>query len=290
MRQNQQETKRRVVSFAHVCRWYRDLRSGVKVKGSVMKKRQAAAQGNDQWTGASGSEMQDRLDRGYDFPLGNLPELPIDLEGRGPRWKFNDGEGDYLHEEFLAGEADFYVDRIPEESKPGIYVHAEVTFSAGINHSTITAYGKWVGAALAAIQAMGHDVALRITCTVTDLYVQESGFQHETAVQVTRFGEKLLARDYAVLFSPGGYRHLLFVAQCIPGEEPVVPVGTEPSDYGKKLVTPNYGLGHCLFNMDWGVEFDPDQRILHFTCSQTGSGGFPEESMDEMLKEVQETF
>jgi hypothetical protein len=169
-------------------------------------------------------------------------------------------------------------------------MHVEVTFSSGISHEQITAYGKWVGSAIAAIQAQGYDIALRITCTVTSLYDEEARFRHETAIQVTRFGEQLLARDYAVLFSPGGYRHLLFVAQCIPGEEPVVPAGVEPSEYGEKLVTPSSGLGHCIYSMDWGVEFDPEERILHVTCSQTTGGEFPEEAMNENLREVQEQF
>lgn len=289
------ETLRRVMPYAKVAQYYRDLISGrLEPRGDTLQESvenwKSANRGsgyNYDFYGAGSDEMLGRLNSGYDFPPGNLPDMPVDLTGTGPRWTFNDSEGDYLHEEFMSGESDYYVERQIAESKPGIYLHVECSFVCDTPHETVSQYGQWVGATVAAIQGSGYDVALRLTSTLDSLYEEEAGKRAEIVVQVTRFGEVLLPRDFAVLFSPGGYRHLIFLAKMIPGEEIIAPAGTDKRS--AELVTPSGGLGTPIMSHGWGVEFDADARILHFTPDSHGSP-FPEEFMSATLREVQEQF
>lgn len=278
---------RRVIPFAALADFYREVTTDRRKIRQSQLRRQVSEWKRGKGTflaDTSADQVNDWLANGYDFEPGSLPEMPVN-DATAPTWRSNDEDGDYLHEEFLAGEADFYMDRVEEQTRPGIYLHVEVAFSGGIPGETVKQYGLWVGRAVAAIQSAGFDVALRITSTVDSLYPHEPG-RHQTAVQVSRFGEVLLPRDYAVLFTGGGYRHLLFAAKMMCGEVPIKPEGFE-GEY-KTLVPAREGLG-MPYRRDWDVSFDAESRILSVSCNSRSSH-FPERAMDDQLREVQAKF
>lgn len=229
------------------------------------------------WSGGTREDVLRMLDQGYDFPAEYAQDFPVSVDGSGPRWRWNDEDGDYEHELFLAGEADYYLDRRLEPGKPGVYVHCELWFTSATTNETLAAYGQWVGAAVRAIQAMGYDVALRVTSTANGIWSGPGlnpSQRHQTAIQVTRFGEQLLARDFSALFTEPGLRHLIFGAMSIPEIE-----------YPKVQTNSSYGT--LIRGQGWGVEWDEDARVLSFTCQSHGAE-FPAEDMTAMLKEATE--
>jgi hypothetical protein len=220
-----------------------------------------------------------KLDEGHDLPdVESPPDVPADtFEGVGRVWRWNDSEGDYEHELWLAGEAECYLDRRLERGRPGLYVHAEVSFGGGTSPKVISEYGQWVGAAIQAIQSAGFDTSLSVTSTVDALF-NDPNLRTSTAIQVNDFGEELVARDYGILFTAAGYRHLIFCAKMIP----------ELRDG----LTGRSGLGICVHGHGWNVDYDPDDRVLTFGCASTGMGtnAFPADEMSAMLADVGEHF
>lgn len=229
-----------------------------------------------EWYGASQDSILTRLAHGYDFPAGiSGTMIPTESTGYGPAWRWNETDGDYEHEVFLGGEPACFHDRRIEQAKPGIEVNVECSFVCDTKAETVTAYGAWVGAAVAAIEAGGYDVALCLTSTVRNLYRQEEGVTNETAIRVSRFGEPVLSRDYAALFAPGGYRHLIFAAKTIPEIE--------------EDLRCSYGLGTVIHGQGWNVSFDDESRTLEIGCSSMGAE-FDAESMTQMLNEISQGF
>lgn len=220
--------------------------------------------------GRTVDEVIHDLRYGREFEAGAYANLPQELEGEGPAWRFNDEDGDYQHDLFLSGEPDFYLDRRQEPAKLGLHIHAEVSFVWSTATSTIQAYGAWVGGALRAIQDRGYDVALAVTCNLKNTIGGERG-RHETIIQVTQFGETLIDKDYAVLFTAEGFRQIMFAALSIPEVRE-----------GKRT---SRSYGTVISGQGWGADWDPDDRVLRFSCNSMG-GAFPHEDMDALLADL----
>lgn len=224
------------------------------------------------WAGCDTTEVLDRLDRGYDFPEDMRVDFPeLTSEGVGNRWRWSDEDGDYDHAEFLSGEPDYMLDRKPSAMRPGVYVHAGMWFHAGTPSEVIAEYGCWVGGAVASIQATGCDVSLRVESTAQRIYEGED--LSTVAIQVKRFGEQLVARDFAALFAEGGMRHLIFGSYSLAERA------------GEATVNTTYG--HARYGLGWVCEFDPDTRTL--TIEQPASAShFPAEELNAQLAEIRE--
>jgi hypothetical protein len=273
------KTHRRTYAYADLIEFYRAYMLADKPPPmpacSCTEKHRASVRQGGHWAGRPAHEFAPILDAGVDLDPGEQAVLPVALDGEGTAWRWNDQDGDYDHAEFLSGEADYYLDRRIEPGKPGIYVHVEDWWVAGTSGETIAAYGSWVASAVAAIQSQGFDVALTVTASANDIVDGERG-RSEFSVVVKRFGEQLIARDFAVLFTHEGFRHLMFTSYCMP----------EIFEPGKR--TGHY-LGTIIRGVHYSVEFDPDTRVLHISNDSSGAT-FPAEDMSTMLREVRGEF
>lgn len=233
-----------------------------------------ANQDPDGFYGPPLAEVLNDLRYGREFEAGAYANLPAQLDGEGPAWRFNDEDGEYCHDLLLSGEPDYYLDRRPEPAKLGLHVHAEMSFVWSTDTATIQEYGAWVGGTLRAIQDQGYDVALAVTCNLNNLIVGERG-RHEFIIQVSHFGQELHDQDYGVLFSAEGFRQVMFAAFCIPEV--------------REDKTTRDSFGEVVSGQGWDADWDPDDRVLRFSCNSMG-GAFPREDMDALVQDLAPGF
>lgn len=227
--------------------------------------------------GAESRQVMRWLREGYDPPKSDLDPsaVPIDLGGEGAAWRWSDDDdGEYAHDEFISGESEYYLTRRPVQGKPGVSVQVDLSFNChtdtGGGPSVISQYGDWVGSVVRALQGRGHDVSVCVYDVCRAQY-PHAAKQTETRVQIKRFGETMIARDFAILFTRPGFRHLIFTASMLEDIR------------GRRTVSA--GLGIPVAG-DWGVEFDPHSRVLNITCYPRAPQSFPREYMDNLLREV----
>jgi hypothetical protein len=220
------------------------------------------------WTGATCDEIIERLDGGYDLPALDGVATPASLEAEKARWRWTDNpEGEYQHDSFLNGEADYYVLRDRPGPKPGVNIEIEMTFNAGVDHETVGQYGTFVGQAIRAMQAQGYDVAVTLTSKARGQINGES--KTDTHICVSRFGEIVFANDWSAIFSPGGYRHLFFCAYILPGLE-----------QGQNVSS---SLGSAAPNKtEFDIGFDRDSRTIKIDCDPNAST-FPAAKLTDKL-------
>jgi hypothetical protein len=227
-----------------------------------------------QFYGRQPKQVLRDLREGRDFPASAYANLPAEYEGEGPAWRFNDEDGDYQHDLLLSGEPNFYLDRRQEPARLGLHVHAEISFVWSTDTETIGQYGAWVGGALRGIMDQGYDVALAVTCNLDGTIAGENG-RHEWIIQVTHFGELLQPKDYAVLFSPEGFRQIMFAMMSIP-----------ECREGKRT---SGSYGTVITGQGWGADWDQDDRVLRLTCNSMG-GAFPADDMNQALTDLMPGF
>lgn len=254
-----------------------------KLGGTLGRLSRSWKEGESFYGAMNAAELLEKFNTGY-MPKEwtKTRSLPMDLGGKGEDWLWNEDEGDYHHDEFISGESDFYIDKHIVDSKPGLTIEVDLTFSSFVSTDTLMKYGKWVGSALASVQSMGYDVRLRASSYVDDLLYRDVTSSSEFVIEILDFGQQNIPRDYAILFTDNGYRHLFFALYA-----------SYNSDYfmgrtGRKSVPVCEGLGHPR-RAGWGVEWDSDRRVLHVTCD-SGAASFDEDMMFNMLKEASESF
>jgi hypothetical protein len=227
---------------------------------------------NPEWTGATDAEVREWIRRGYDLPTlpDDVPRPAADLSEK-PRWRRSDDpEGEFQYDDFLNGEPEYYLARDRVGPKPGINVEVGFSFACNVSVDVPVAYGEWVGSALRAIQAQGYDVALSMVNRVTGNFQGRYDQEDETHIVCSTFGQTKLAVDWSILWSPAGFRHLMFLAKCLP-------------DFRESVESVSTGLG-LPQNPGWGVEWAGDTRTLRFTV---GEGRFPAHDMTAKLTELQ---
>jgi hypothetical protein len=229
----------------------------------------------DHFYGLPVDETKRYLAQGYDHPDSLTGEVfPFDYGADAPTFTWNEDDGDYMHEEWLGG-GQYYLDRQIQPTKPGLTIQATVDFNCGVDGKVIAEYGDWVGGALRAIQNQGFDCAVSVRFDATYVWGYSDDRILELVIPVTQFGETSIPRDYAILFTHTGFRQFCFSAIMRTGVE-------MDCDVSGSLGTP-YGADN------WGVEYDPDTRVLHLTCDSRARS-FPADEMTAMLREVSGQF
>lgn len=225
------------------------------------------------WSGASAKQIVERLDDGYDLPALDGVATPSTLEAEKARWRWTDNpEGEYQHDAFLNGEADYYVLRDRIGPKPGINIEVAMNFSASVNESIIGQYGTFVGQTIRAMQGQGYDCA--ITLITRESRLLDGERKSGSCITVSRFGEVIMAHDWSAIFSPGGFRHLVFAAYIMPG-----------FDENARVYS---SLGHPEPRKnEFDIEFDRDSRTIRIHCDARSYGGsFPAAALTDKLAKL----
>ena len=224
--------------------------------------------GNDpRFYGSDAKEMIERINKGYSFPDVHINTLPIVSYDR-PRPRYtDDAEGEFDWDMFANGEVDCFLSKPKKESMGGIRMKVQIGFVARVQDRTITQYFKWVGQTLQAIQARGYDLELSIFNRNDTLYPQYHGSYQN--IRISKFGEKIITKDWSALFSPGGHRHFMFMFYMWAAEQ-------EKLSYAHHLGG-SRGKG-------WKLEWEPDQRQLTIHVD-SAAREFPSEQLTRELGE-----
>jgi len=223
------------------------------------------------FVGASGPEIQDRLENGYYVDTGEfqMPGGAVEIDN--PFIDLVEEDGDLLVEAALGGDDLMYAQWQPMEAQRGLTIRACIGMHAGTEASVLAAYMSWILKVVQAAEARGvaPDVELYFT--------SKGGFQRfaneaiRVRIPLVKGGEIIDATAWRAFLAPGAFRSLGFVA-----------LGLAADKVRRGL---NAGMGHPT-NKNWKIEFSDD--TLTIECPG-GAHEFPEEQMDQMLERAYAT-
>lgn len=212
----------------------------------------------------------DRIRNGYDLERLEGVESPNTLHAEQRKRRMtDDADGEYDHTAFLNGDAEYYVVKDRPAPKRGLHVEISLCFSGSVSGRVCSEYGVWTAQALRALKAARHDLSIVATNRTDHAYDGERS--SDTHVTLKRYGQTMLAADWAVLFSPGGYRSLMFTCKALAAHTD-----------GAALSS---GLGSPQVARDWGLDWNRETRTLKINNPRNASS-FPAQEMTRKLGEI----
>lgn len=257
------------VDWYEVVQKYKSLFAGDEIMESSHGKQwqKTLKEGYEQsFYGASSDEMLERLKKGYPFPVSKLGNMPVVTYDR-PRSRYtDDAEGEFDYDMFINGETDCFLSKPKRQSVGGIRMKVQIGFVARTPDRVITEYFAWVGKVIQAIQARGYDIELSVFNQNNKLYPNYRGSYQN--IRISKFGEKIMPKDWSALFSPGGHRHYMFLIYQWTGEQ--------------EDIAYSAGLGSSE-GKGWELEWDRKERMLTIHVNSMARE-FPAEHMTEQLE------
>lgn len=159
------------------------------------------------------------------------------------------------------------------ERKPGMRVNVQMNFAWVVPQTVIAEYQRWVARLLYTLEEIGYDLEVNASMVCENLW-RGSGKQ-SLNIRVKRENEASDFANWSAMFSPGGLRHLFFLAVFIANEK-----------RGER--TPP-GIGRNDMSAPWTLEFDSDSRTLYIRNGQ-GQSSFPEAEMTEKFTRLMESL
>jgi hypothetical protein len=178
-------------------------------------------------------------------------------------------EGELQVDMALSGHDTPYLTWGKRTRTPGLKLKVELAVRGNTPAAVLKDYAEWLSALVAGMQAKGIDLEIDVVSRAKGV-VNGSTQQVDVGVRVKRFGRKSDLKSWGAIMSPGGFRHLIFLARIMACEA-----------HGK-VANPNFGGS---FGPAWGVRFDEATRTLTVKCAAV-SAEFPREEMDRQLGEL----
>jgi hypothetical protein len=219
----------------------------------------------DPFVGASGSEIQDRLQNGY-WPEGLEVELPGGaVEIAQPFVDLVEEDGDLILSQALGGEDLMYAQWEPTEAPRGLTIRACIGMHAGVTAKVIGDYMTWILKVVDAAERKGIAPDVELWIGTKNGFI-DSQDQMTVRIPLVKAGELIDAVAWRAFMAPGAFRSLGFVAFALGADKA-----------GRRL---NSGMGSPT-NRDWKVEFADD--TLDIECPG-GAPSFPAELLDAKLE------
>lgn len=259
-------------SWSEITQAYQSLVAGeLKGKEETNRLKEEWETNKNEFYGGTSEEMLDILINGYPFDnLSDEISLPVSTYERPRRRYTDDSEGEFNYDLYANGETEFYLQEIRRPHRGGISLLVQYDFAANVTPENIASYGRWVGAVIQHLQARGYDLEIKVFCLGSYAYEQVDGVT-ETHIQLSKFGEQVLKRDWSALFSPCGYRHLGFMSL-------VLPEVLAPNDW-----TCSRGLGGPV-SVPNAVTWKEDTREVRITCDPNAQTNL---SVEQMTKDIE---
>lgn len=217
--------------------------------------------------GAKTAQVIGWVDNGYTPKDFTQPIRPPAAPKR-RRMRYSEDEGE-LHIELALSGSDrpFVEPYVTRPKRAGFRVQIGMQISASVDAKHIAQYGEWIAGMLQRFETEGLDVSVDITSTVREWTV--NGTTRDTiCVRVKEIGERNDFRSWSALFSPAGFRTLVFTAYGLAADK-----------IGKKA---DIGFGYPDAGKAWDVRYDPSERVLYVQCPGQFSE-FPAELMTTKL-------
>jgi hypothetical protein len=221
----------------------------------------------DPFVGASGSEIQDRLQNGY-WPEGLEAELPGGAVEIGvPFVDLVEEDGDLILSQALGGEDLMYAQWEPTEAPRGLTIRACIGMHAGVDAKQLGAYMTWILKVIDAAERKGIAPDVELWIGTQNGFVGSKD-RMTVRIPLVKAGELIDAVAWRAFMAPGAFRSLGFVAFALGADKA-----------GQRL---NMGMG-APTNKAWKVDFADD--VLSIECPG-GMQSFPAELLDGMLEEA----
>jgi hypothetical protein len=228
------------------------------------------------WNGCTADEMAGWLRSGFEspeFPIGDsyIPKA----ESR--RMVFGE-EGELDLTLAWSGHDYPYLSWETRKSKPGLRMLCEFGFSGAISDELIAKYGAWIMGILEGLSTRGYDIELdiRFTTHEQNSAVRGNGLRrdmsniHSTIIRVKRENELTDLSDFSALFSPGGYRILMFLATALAAD--------------KLNAQLDGGIGSCV-SKETSVDYNAETATLDIWANQM-SAHYDFEAMSKMVEDA----
>jgi hypothetical protein len=210
--------------------------------------------------GATKTECVEWVKRGYKADALKIKHpSPYDQKKK-VRW--NDWDGDPDLGRALAGFDKYFYGQTKRVSKPAMTVNFEYYFSGDLPHSTVQEFGSWLAQLFTALEQRGYSLAVNAVAGIN------RDNPRRVELRVKNHGERSDYTEWSSIFSPIGYRIIMFTAIIRACEEA-----------GARA---NSGLGGP-FSSSPGVDYDKETRTLSITA---GNQRFNKDRMDALLKET----
>jgi len=182
-------------------------------------------------------------------------------------------EGELQVDLVLSGFDQPFIQWTKRETAPGMSIDVEVSFSATVDNKIIAQYQNWIARMLYTLETEGIDLDVNIANRTSESIAGDHG-QNTVRVNVKREQEASDFSRWSVMFSPGGFRGLMFLAKVIGADECGAVIN---SSFGRPI-----GSG-------WDLQFDPEARKLRVMCNRVPKD-FPASEMTEKLRTILQTF
>lgn len=219
------------------------------------------------WTGCTNVQMLDWLNSGYRVP--GLEGVDSTLIPAAPKRKLRFAEeGDEMLIDLAwSGVDEHFITWDRRDTKPSLKVKISVSFSAIIPSAIVNSYQSWVARMLQTIDLFGLDMQVDLISPGRGQFGNPNAV-HAPVIRVKQSGTASDFSNWSPMFSPGGFRHLTFLAII------------ESADRAGHIVSS--GLGRPVQCDTWKVTYDKETNEL-FVMNNNDRSEFPEFLMTQQL-------
>jgi len=227
------------------------------------------------WVGCSVAEMNDWLSHGFIVDgLAGVESLFPAKPRR--RIRFHEEGDEMLIDLAWSGIDNHFIDWDKRMVKPGLIVDIACTFESGFDAEIIVMYQRWIARMLQSLDEAAVDCEINITNRVKNVFKNsQDGHISDTSIRVKESGEASDFAAWSAMFSPGGFRQLMFTAMLFGADETGMSI--------------TKGLGTPMYANDWTVAYNEETNTLSIANAGT-SRTFPEYEMTEKFKAVLDTI
>ncbi len=216
------------------------------------------------WIGASGAQIQERLDHGYEVE-GRAVKVAGTSDASIPAMVWDDEEGNLSVDAILAGEDLYRLNWDSETEVKSLKIRACYGMAAGAEASVIGDYMEWVLQVMD--KAISEGVLVTMELFLTSINPWTGAPDRVTmTIPLVSPGSTLDVISWRAFMAPGAFRSLGFVA-----------LGLASDRLGRTL---KKGYGRPG-NSGWAVDFK--DGVLEVGCPVTATH-FPAEMMDALLE------
>lgn len=220
--------------------------------------------------GATTAQVIGWLHNGYRQP-GLVIDPPIVPTRKRRRLKFAE-EGELQIDLAYSGHDYPFIAWDERMIMPGMSVRIYTQMESTTPASVFIAYNRWILRALIALEEAGIDLEVWMTAHLQSCFARSHN-ELRFNIKVKNEGEQTDFVSWSPILSPGGFRHLDFLATYLI------------SDRNGYEVKSGMGHGKNMGESKWRVSYDPDTLQLKFECPWVPKI-FPEAEMDIQLREV----
>lgn len=215
------------------------------------------------WAGFDPDSLRDWIRNGYKakaFQNMQAESPPI----RKRRKMIFADEGEMQVDLALSGFDTPFISWTKRESAPGLRVDVQANFLSDVSADVIEQYQTWVARLLYTLESNGFDLEVNVFSVAVGYMGRHYDRKGRVTVNVKQAGKISDFSRWSVMFSPAGFRGLIFAARNL--------------QCSRMGLTCDKGMGQSVAPR-WDVEFDDKTRHLTIRTDRHARN-FPEQEMD----------